>query len=157
MALVPIPSANADIDLQLGNIPQDLSDPQLLYEELLNLHTALEILLTKVDELEPDTGTLTDYINKQRGVTATGSLTYYIAATDGMVLLSGLANACTAVLPVAADVAGHRYTIKCVDDTHAVDVLPSGVETIDGDAGSFQLWKDEVIEVQSYGAGWQIR
>ena len=154
MALTHIPSLNSEIDIHLGNVPPNIEDPVVLYQELLDIHSAIESLLTGVADY--DEGSLA-YIAKQRSVSVTGDLTYNILITDGLILLSGFTNTCTAVLPEAASVEGHRYSIKCVDDTNDVYVATSGGETVDGDAANFQLWKDEIIEVQSDGTEWWIR
>jgi hypothetical protein len=88
------------------------------------------------------------------GAPQTGDFT--LSANDDTVFADGTSNTVTVTLMPASDVTGRKFEVKCVEDTFAVNITPSGSETIDGDAGSFQMFKHEIATLLSDGSNWWL-
>jgi len=49
--VIPGASVNSLVDIHLGNVP-DVDDPKV-YEALLNIHSAIDIILARIEALTP--------------------------------------------------------------------------------------------------------
>jgi len=151
-------SSNSSTNLNLGNVPAGIEDPAI-YEAILNIHTAIEALLTSFDDI--DTGVFATvniieaYMNARTHV-ITVSADYTVLTTNGTIIIDASLNTVTVSLPTAVPLLGTRFVIKCASNSYLADVAPFGVETIDGDTGNFELYEDESIVLQSDGANWII-
>jgi len=107
----PINTYASDTDLSLGQVPQ-VDDP-VLYQELLSIHNALEILLTSSDSADE---ALLAFMAKFRATTKVSS-DYQVLITDGTVLVDASLQDVVVTLPKLEDgaVLGYRYDIKRVD------------------------------------------
>lgn len=113
---------NSDIDIHLGKVP-DVDDPSL-YEALLAVHNALEILLTEL-QAEWD-----------RDIAVTPILTVdsTIASYQNLILTDTTSGNVNLTFPAAADVTGKRFTVKQTAGANTTVVAGSGGELIDGAA-----------------------
>lgn len=149
----PINTYNSTTDLSIGHIPQGADDNPDLHSELLDIHNALEILLTASDDAD---AIFAAYIAKRRSVD-TKTADYDITDEDNTILLDGSANSVTAFLPKASDLPGYRYSIKCIDDTFPCFADTKEVaETLEEDTEPFELFKGEYIDVKSDGFNWIV-
>lgn len=151
----PINTYNSATDLSIGHIPQGADDNPELYSELLDIHNALETLLTGSDDGD---AVFQAYIDKQRAVTdPITAASYSILITDGTILLDASINAVTSFLPTAVGFEGYTYSIKCVDDTFGAfaDTIEAG-ETLEEDTEPFELFAGEYIDVISDGSNWLV-
>lgn len=141
----------SDIDLNLGQVPTDIEDPTV-YSALLDIHNALEILASRgsTGEIAFD-----DFINKFLTVTVVNG-NYSVLPTDGLILVAATVADVSIILPLASEVSGYEFSVKCVDDTFAVTVLANGVETIDGITVGIGLTLYDSLTVKSDGANWYI-
>ena len=159
MADTPSASAsnNAITNLNLGNVPQ--VDDFQVYEALLVVHTAIEALATRLEDI--DTGILVGlgdenaYIAAQLSVKTT-AVSYLIQEGDGTVLTNTLTSHININLPSANGISGTEYTIKQVLGDLTTLVIPYGSDTIDGDTGTLVLYLDQSITLKSDGANWWI-
>ncbi len=153
-----IASSNSLTNLNLGNVPEGIEDREV-YEAFLNVHTAIEALLTAFDDI--DTGYaatvnwLEAYVLARKSI-ITIFANYTILTTNGTILIDSTSGDVVASLPSAVGVLGTRFVIKHSVAGNLASVLPFGVETIDGETGTFDLYPDESIVVQSDGANWSI-
>lgn len=98
-----------------------------------------------------------DLINKPTATDITIKTSdYTFTVTDGTILVDGSSNTVTIELLPAADVTKSVFTIKCIDDTFNVDISTNGSEEIDGNSDNINLYKHEVIRVQSDGSNYWI-
>lgn len=81
---------------------------------------------------------------------------YTIVRTDDTILADGTSNTVTITLLPAAATKGRKFEVKCVNDTFTVDIAPAGSETIDGDAGNFEMFRHEIATVLSDGSNWWL-
>jgi len=154
MAHAPIATIDSPIDLNLGNVP-DVEDPEA-YQALLDIHNALDILLTSVFDI--DQGTLTAvlaYIAARTNV-ITATTDYTVLSTNGTIKIDASAAQVTVTLPTAVDIKGTRYEIKCIDATFGAFVATDGTEPIDDSLIDFRLYQWENLTVQSDGVGWIV-
>ena len=78
-----------------------------------------------------------------------------ITASDGNIIADGTSNTVTITLPTASGITGRQYSIKCIDDTFAVDVACNGAEEIDGQATqNLNQW--DCLVVVSDGTNWIV-
>jgi len=154
MAHAPIATIDSLIDLNLGSVP-DIEDPEV-YQALLDIHNALDILLTAVSDI--DSGSLTSviaYIAARTNVTLTVA-DYTLLPTDGTIKIDASVVQVTATLPTAVGITGTRYEIKCIDATFGAFVATFGTEPIDDSSLDFRLYQWENLTVQSDGVGWIV-
>lgn len=146
----PTNTYNSTTNLSLGAVPQ-LEDPEL-YRALLDVHNAIEILLTNSDDTN---AIFLAYITKQRKVNlVTG--TYLIADTDGTILLNASTVQTIAYLPSAATYVGFSYRVKCVNDKYGAFLSPSGAELLETENAPFELFEGEYVTVRSDGTNWIV-
>lgn len=133
--VAPSNTYNSNTALSLGSVPQ-VDDP-VLYRELLDLHDAIEALLTSSDDAD---AIYSAYIAKQRNNTpVTGD--YTVLITDGTLEIDATAGDITVTFPLAADGSGYRYNAKRVDlvTANKVTLVGTAGELIDGRASGINL------------------
>lgn len=149
---MPITSS---ILLNLGQVPEGITDP-ILYEALLNIHNALDLLAqagSGTVEAELD---FSDFIASYLAVRVVET-NYNIMAADGLVLANAATQPIVLSLPAASDSLGARFSIKCIDNTFPVTVLgASAGETIDQQTTGISLTLYDSITVKSDGTDWWI-
>jgi len=154
---MPAPSStyNSLTDLSLGQIPPEgLDDPAILYQELLDLHNAIEALLTSSDEGAADFTTFIDKFRNNTNISAD----YTVLITDGTVRVDASAGDVIITLhPVSAGL-GYRYDIKRVDEelSTSVTLLGDGTEFIDGKLDGIDIDVLDSIAVKAHDTGWDI-
>ena len=154
MAHAPTTSSDSFIDLNLGSVP-DIEDAEV-YQALLDIHYALEILSTSVsDTSSGDVSALLAYIAARTNITPIIA-DYLIASTDGTIKIDASAVQVTATLPTAVGITGTRYELKCIDATFGAFVATFGIEPIDDSSLDFRLYQWENLTVQSDGVGWIV-
>ena len=154
MSHAPIATSDSIINLNIGHVP-NIEDP-IIYEALLDIHNALEILASASFDL--DSGVLAPiiaYIAARTNVTIV-TADYTVLSTNGTIKIDAGSNPITVTLPTAAPITGTRYELKCIDSTFRVLIATDGIETIDEDAADFDLYQWENLTVQSDGTGWIV-
>jgi hypothetical protein len=131
----PTNTYNSNTNLSLGNVP-NVSDPEM-YEALLDIHNALEILLTASDA---DYAEFLAFLVKYRNNTPV-SADYTVLVTDGTIEIDATAGDIIATLHPVAEGVGFRYNIKRIDTVTAntVTLLHDGVEYIDGHTAGINI------------------
>lgn len=121
-------------DLSLGQVPQGVNDET--YKELLDLHNAIEKLITASDTAD---AIFAAYIEKQRNNTEV-NVDYTVLITDGTLEIDATAGDITVTFPLAADGSGYKYDAKRVDlvTGNKVTLVGTG-ELIDGRASGINL------------------
>lgn len=145
----PINTYNSATDLSIGHIPQGADDNPELYSELLDIHNALEILLTASDSAD---AIFAAFIAKFRNITPVSS-DYTALATDSLILVDITAGDVTITLPTGEDFAGYRFEVKAIADvlptTNACLIVGedtgSGAAPIDEDVGGITIDALEAI------------
>jgi len=155
MALPPVSGTyNAGTDLSLGGIPQ-VDDPEL-YRELLDIHNAIEALLSSSE------GGLLAFLLKYRGFSASPVLSDYTTlTTDGTIRVDASAGDITITLHPIAEGVGFHHDIKRIDDTPAssantVTIIGSGAELIDSHAAGVNLSQLSSYTIKTNDTGWDI-
>jgi hypothetical protein len=142
----PINTYDSNTELALGNVP-DIDDP-VLYEALLDIHNAIEAILTSSDAGD---AVFTAFIAKFRNVTVV-SADYNVLATDGLVLVDITAGNVTITLPTGADFAGYKFEIKAIADslpsTNECLIVGEGGAPVDEDAGGITIDALEALPVK---------
>ena len=128
---------NSNTALSLGNVPQGLDDNPELYTELLDVHDAIEQVLTASDDAD---AIFAAYIAKQRNTT-TVSGDYTVVITDGTIEVDATAGDITVTMHPVAEGLGYRYDIKRIDlvTTNKVTLVGDGAELIDGRVGGINI------------------
>lgn len=156
MATAPTNTYDSSLDLALGHVPQGADDNNELYQELLDIHNAIEQLanLTGATNSIPE---LLAYIAKQRNnTTVTGD--YTVLITDGTIRVDASAGDVTITMHPVASGLGYKYYIKRID-TSSYEVLvlgDSGSELIDADDRGMRLASKGSRTLKSHSAGWDI-
>jgi hypothetical protein len=134
----------------------------LAESSIINRLRGLALSATELRELVPWPGALIeDYLNiidnlSQIGETVdtgasidiiTVTANYTTTKADGTILIDCSAGAVTVSLDTSA-ARGQNHTLKCIDDTYTCTVS-SSPNLIDNDGESFQLIKDESIDVRA--------
>lgn len=147
----PNTTYSSNTELSLGNVP-NVDDP-ILYEELLNIHNAIEYLLDNLDTK------IDDYVNKQRAVKAIDSTDspYSVLATDGLILVDASAGDVTVILYTPnSETVGYLQRIKRTDtSTNTVLLTTAGSEQIDNE-DEWEIGYLDTIPVRSDGTNWWI-
>lgn len=107
----PTNTYNSFTDLSLGQIPQ-VDDPDL-YSALLDIHNAIESLLTSSDDAD---GIFAAFIAKYRNITEVSD-DYTVLATDSLIVVDITAKNIIITLPTGTEVAGYRFEVKAIADT----------------------------------------
>lgn len=152
MADTPTTEYENAVDLTLGNVPQDITDPEV-YEALLIIHNAIEALAE--GSITIIGGILDDFITKFRA-TIVADADYAPTILDGTIFIDASANNVTVTLPIASEVPGYRYDIKVIDDTNVAAVVPTAGDLLDTEAADFEMILHETITVKSDGTDWWI-
>lgn len=142
----PTNTYDSNTDLSLGAVPQ--VDNPVLYEELLDIHNAIESLLTSSDA---GNAVFTAFIAKFRNVKVVSS-DYTVLATDGLVLVDITAGDVTITLPTGAAFAGYKFEIKAIADTlpstNECLIVGEGGAPVDDDAGGITIDALEALPVK---------
>ena len=140
--------------LSLGNVPQ-VSDPET-YEALLNLHNAIEAVLTSSDDNYQD---FVDFLTKYRRVVTLYS-DYTVLDVDGTIEVDASSGDITITLPVVTSLSGYRYTIVRVDEvyTNLVTIIGNGVDAIDNHTEGVDLYNlsSYTLQGNANADGWNI-
>lgn len=153
----PISTYNSGTDLNLGNIPQGADDNPALYSELLDIHNALEILLTSSDDGD---ALFQAFIAKFRNFSdppVTGD--YTVLVTDGIVRVDASAGDITITMHPVAEGLGYSYDIKRIDlvTTSDVTLQGDGVELIDEHEDGVDIGCLDSLQVKAHNTGWDIK
>jgi len=143
-------TSNSFTDLGLNSTPQ-VDDPQI-YEALLRIHSAIEILLALTDAGGSESAA---FITKFRAIRVIDDHTV-VLPEDGTIIVSGEFNPVTVTLMPAASVIGRRYNVKCINNTYKVELVGDGTELIDDYVGGVELDVFDSYTVFSTGTGWVI-
>jgi len=142
----PINTYNSVTNLSLGNIPQ-VDDP-VIYQALLDVHNALEILVTEVDDVD---GIFAAFIAKFRKSTAAVA-DYTVLPTDGTIEVDASTGDIIITLHPVADGEGHRYDIK------RVDVVAANTVTLVGDSAAAELIDNRAAGIKiSTGSSYTVK
>lgn len=153
MATGATPSTyNSLTDLSLGNIPQ-VDDPQV-YTALLDLHNAIETLLTSSDDAD---SVFAAYIAKRRGFKEVTS-DYTVLPTDpALIKVDTTAGDVTITMHPVIDGVGYEYDIKQVAGAFSTIVVgDSAAEPVDSDPLGITLDLFESIPLKNDGIEWWI-
>ncbi len=115
---------NSDIDIHLGKVP-DVDDPSL-YEALLAVHNALEILLTEIQEAR----------DRELVVSSILVSDYSVGSLDNLILTDTTTGNVNITLPDPTLVSGRRFTVKQTAGANTTVVSVDGGATIDGAAST---------------------
>lgn len=138
----PTNTYNSLTDLGLGQVP--MVDDPILYEELLDIHNAIEKLLTSSDA--------GDTRAENVRLIGTDSL---LSSSDNVVLLDAVNNSVALTLLTAVDFTGYRFSLKCIGDTFPCIILAEGAELLEGEP-TFELFEGEYIDIVSDGINWRV-
>lgn len=160
MVLASRPSASSDsfLDLNLNNTPQ-VAD-SATYRALLDIHNALEIIATKLEDINEgvlnNESIIDGYVSAQLSVTTT-AIDYVLVEGEGILLTNASTQDVNVTLPSAAIVrVGTEYTIKQVLGRGHYTFVSSAGGTIDRSSNPLKLILDESIIVKSDGTNWFI-
>lgn len=148
----PINTYDSNTDLSLGQVPQ-VDDP-ILYEALLDIHNAIENLLTSSDEGD---AVFTAYIDKQRNNTLVIA-DYTIVETDGTIEVDASAGDIVITASPILGFEGYRYDVKRIDTVTAnkVTLVGDGAELIDGRASGINISTKSSYTIKATLIGWNI-
>lgn len=121
---IPTNTYDSLTDLSLGNIPQ-VDDP-VIYQALLDLHNAIEILLTGSDDADAIFAAFIAKFRNNTPVVAADS-PYTVLITDGTVEIDAAAGDVIVILHPVASGVGYRYDIK------RIDTVTTSIVTLFGD------------------------
>ena len=129
----PTNTYSSNINLNLGHVPP--VEDRNLYEYLLDLHNALEILVTaQTDAVALD--------NKITLITTD----YAVLATDRTIFVDASAGSIIITLPASGTVAGAAFDIKVLAQGtgYTISVIGFGAEIIDDYATGvgLDIWED---------------
>lgn len=150
----PVNTYNSATRLALGSVPQ-VADPET-YTALLDIHNALEAVLTASDDSDALFQAFMDKYNANKKVTGN----YTILPTDGTIEVDATAGAIIITLPLVADSLGLRYEIKRIDAVPAnlVTLNGNGTEYIDGHTTGIKISTKSsyTVKANSDENGWNI-
>lgn len=150
----PINTHNSNTDLSLGQVPQ-VDDP-VLYQELLDIHNAIEALLTSSDAGD---AIALAYIAKKRNFSNPPvDSNYTVLITDGTIRVDASAGDVTVTMHPIASGLGFSYEIKRIDTvtTNKVTLVGDGTELIDGHASGINISTKSSYTVKANNVGWDI-
>ena len=154
MATPPINTYGSQTNLNLGHVPR-VDDP-VLYEELLDIHNALEILLTASDDGD---AIFLAFIAKYRNFSNPVVIAdYTVLVTDGTIRVDASAGDVIITMHPIASGVGFRYDIKRVDTvtTNSVTLIGDGTELIDERSGGINISTKSSYTVKANNVGWDI-
>jgi len=129
----PTNTYSSSINLNLGHVPP--IEDRNLYEYLLDVHNALEILVTAQ----------TDVVALDKTAVLVSS-NYTVLPTDRTIYVDASANNVIVTLPASNDVPGSIFDIKVLAQGtgYTISVIGSGAEIIDDYATGvgLDIWED---------------
>jgi len=140
----PTNTYNSNTDLSLGQVPQ--VDDEDLYTALLDIHNAIEALVTSSDAGG----------GRARAFKiVTGD--YTVTVNDHLILTDTTAGNITVTLPKINLAVGYDYTIKqVVGSNETLIVGDSALEPVDDDTSGITIDLLEAIPVKNDGSSWWI-
>lgn len=150
----PPSTYDSNTNLSLGQIPQ-VEDPEL-YRELLDLHNAIENLLTSSDAAD---AIFAAFIAKYRNTTVVdfAMSPYTVLVTDGLILTDTTLGDVTVVMHPVADGVGYQYEIKQeLGSGETLIIGDNAAEPVDDDAGGLTIDLYEAVPVKNDGVKWWI-
>lgn len=151
----PTNTYNSPTNLSIGSVPQ--VEDESLYTALLDIHNALEILLTSSDVIGTDLATFT---NKHRANITVTVGAYTVEITDGTIEVDASGGDVIITLHPVSEGVGFRYDIKRVDTvtTNRVTLLGDGTEYIDGHTSGINIstLSSYTVKTNSDQDGWNI-
>lgn len=150
----PMNTYSSATRLALGSVPQ-VDDP-VLYTALLDVHNALEAILTASDDADAIFAAFIAKYKANRKITAN----YTIQPTDGTIEVDASAGNITITLHPVADGIGFRYDVKRIDTVPAntVILVGDGTEYIDGHTTGIKISTKSsyTVKANSDENGWNI-
>ena len=149
----PINTYESNADLSLGQVPVEIEDP-ILYNELLDIHNAIESLVTHSDVEDSE---LRDFVLKQRNITDVSG-DYTILITDGTIRVDASGgDVIITAHPVASGI-GFRYNVKRVDlvTTSKVTLVGDGTEEIDDRPDGINISTKSSYTIKAHTTGYDI-
>lgn len=153
----PINTYNSPTDLSIGHIPQGADDNPELYSELLDIHNALEILLTSSDDAD---AIFAAFIAKFRNFSKPPiTSNYTVLITDGLIRVDASAGDIIITMHPIAEGVGYSYDIKRIDEVPAnkVTIIGDGLELIDSHTDGVDLYALSSYNVKANNIGWDIK
>jgi len=154
MATPPVNTYGSATDLSLGHVPP-IDDP-ILYQELLDIHNAIETLLTGSDDAD---AIFTEFIAKYRRFSIPPITDdYTVLITDGTVRVDASGGDITITMHPIIEGLGYTYNIKRIDlvTSSKVTIVGDGPELIDGRANGINLSTKSSYQVKTHDTGWDI-
>jgi hypothetical protein len=153
----PINTYDSATNLNLGQVPTELeSENEALYRDLLDIHNALEILLTSSDDGD---ALFQAFIDKFRNFSQPAVVAdYTVLVTDGIVRVDASVGDITVTMHPVASGVGYRYPIKRIDTVTAnkVTLLGDGTELIDERPTGINLSTKSSYTLKANDTGWDI-
>ena len=145
----PTNTYDSNTDLSLGQIPQ-VDDPDL-YIALLDIHNAIEALLTSSDDGDAA------FAGKFRNITEVAA-NYTVVAGDGTIRVDATAGDVVITMLSVVGITGFRYDVKRVDlvPANSVVIVGDGTELIDGRAAGIKVSTKSSYTVKAHDTGWDI-
>lgn len=145
MPIAPTNTYGSNTDLALGHVPQ-VEDP-VLYNELLDIHNAIETLIKSSDEgsaLPTAVITVTE--------------DYTIQVGDGTIRVDASAGVNIIITLPPATGSGRRYEIKKINGIPLARVVlvGDGTQLVDGRADGIRISLKSSYTVKDVGTGWDI-
>lgn len=151
----PTNTYNSVTNLSLGSIPQ--IEDEDTYKALLDIHNAIEILLTGSDDAD---ALFTAFLAKFRKITAitVADSPYTVLPTDGTIRVDASGGAVSVLLPTVASAPGFRYDVKRVDTVaaNAVTLDGTGAELVDAHASGVTISTLSSYTVKAHTTGYDI-
>lgn len=143
---------SSSTNLNLGQVPQ-VDDPEL-YKALLDIHNAIEILLTSSDSVNAQ---LLAFLAKSRAINLVVA-DYIFLPEDGIVLVDASAGDVAITLHTVLDYLGYRAIVKRIDSVWAnkVTIVGDGAELIDGHAAGVDVSPLASYTMSATATGWSI-
>ncbi len=147
---------NSNLDLQLGQVPQEITDP-VLYQEFLDLHNAIEQIATQSTETEESAGGSTAFTEKYRSVIEVIE-DYVVQTTDRLVQVNASTGDIVIAMHTVEGYLGYTYDIKRTDTipANSVVIIGSGEELIDEHESGVKLSTKSCYTLKATEAGWVI-
>jgi len=147
-----MPTYDSATDLGLGQVPQ-VADP-ILYEELLDIHNALEALLKGNDDID---AIFLAFLAKFRSVREVAT-DYLVDISDGTITVDASLGDIVITLHEASLLEGSQYNVKRIDNVPSFTVILVGhaAELIDGHVGGIKISTKSSYTVKSKSNGWII-
>lgn len=142
----PINTYSSSTDLNIGHVPQGADDNPELYSELLDIHNALEILLTSSDR-----GGARSFAF----IKVTSD--YTVTIDDKLILVDTAAGDITITLPKIDGAIGYDFEVVQIAGNNETLILgDSASEKVDDDPTGITIDLLEALPVKNDGANWWI-